>query len=143
MNAIERIRRHPAGNIAVVFTVVLAGCIIAGLAIPDDFRFLHSANVAILLRTIPLLGILAIGVGLLMITGEFDLSVGSVFGFSALVAAMLFREEWPLWLAIIIGLCRRWDHWLCQRPHRHANSNSIVHRDSRLDAGRARANSGA
>lgn len=104
MNAIERIRRHPAGNIAVVFTVVLAGCIIAGLVIPDDFRFLHSANIAILLRTIPLLGILAIGVGLLMITGEFDLSVGSVFGFSALVAAMLFREEWPLWLAVIIGL---------------------------------------
>ena len=75
----DRLRRHPAGNVVIVFSVFLAACVIVSLSIPDDFRFLHSANLRIVMRAIAPLGVMAIGAGLLMIAGEFDLSISAVF----------------------------------------------------------------
>ena len=72
-------RVHPAGPVAIMFFGLLAACVIAGLIIPDKFVFLSQANLTLLLRAIPSYGIVALGVGLLMVTGEFDLSVGAVF----------------------------------------------------------------
>ena len=62
-----------------VFFGLLIACVIAGLVIPAHFDFLNPANLTLILRQIPAYGMVALGVGLLMITGEFDLSVGSVF----------------------------------------------------------------
>ena len=46
--------------------------------------------------------ILAVGAGLLMIAGEFDLSIGSMIGFSGIVIAILSVElGWPIWAAIL------------------------------------------
>ena len=46
--------------------------------------------------------ILAVGAGLLMIAGEFDLSIGSMIGFSGIVIAILSVElGWPIWTAIL------------------------------------------
>lgn len=51
------------------------------------------------------LGILAVGVALLMIGGEFDLSVGSVVGASGMVLMILSTElGWPLWPAAAAAL---------------------------------------
>ena len=51
------------------------------------------------------LGILAIAVSLLMIAGEFDLSIGSIIGASGMVIAMLNVEYgWPLWAAILMAI---------------------------------------
>src|SRR5690606_16773163 len=57
-----------------------------------DFRYLTEANIAVLLRAIAPLGIMAIGVGVLMIAGEFDLSVGSLYSFCAIVTATLTAQ---------------------------------------------------
>ena len=38
-----------------------------------------SGNISVILFAVPELGIVALGTGILMIAGEFDLSVGSVF----------------------------------------------------------------
>jgi len=47
--------------------------------------------------------VIAVGARLLMIAGEFDLSVGSMIGFSGMVMAILVVHfGWPLWLSIII-----------------------------------------
>ena len=47
--------------------------------------------------------IIAVGAGLLMIAGEFDLSVGSMIGFSGMMIALLsVTFGWPVWLAIIV-----------------------------------------
>ena len=128
--AIERIRRHPAGNITVVFTVVLAGCIITGLAIPDDFRFCTAPTSQSWLRTVPLLGILAIGVGLLMITGEFGpfrrrgvrlQRLGGGHALSRGVAAVAGDHH---------RSCSRRDHRLRQWSHRRSNGDTVVHRYS-------------
>ena len=46
--------------------------------------------------------IIAVGACLLMIAGEFDLSVGSMIGFSGMSIALLSVSfGWPIWLAII------------------------------------------
>jgi len=47
--------------------------------------------------------IIAVGACLLMIAGEFDLSVGSMIGFAGMSIALLSVSfGWPVWLAIII-----------------------------------------
>ncbi len=46
--------------------------------------------------------IIAVGACLLMIAGEFDLSVGSMIGFAGIVMAILsVHFGWPVWLAIM------------------------------------------
>ncbi|MGH2536296.1 MAG: ABC transporter permease [Candidatus Promineifilaceae bacterium] len=51
------------------------------------------------------IGILAISVALLMIGGEFDLSVGSILGFCGVVTAMLGTVAgWPLWAGALVSL---------------------------------------
>lgn len=59
------------------------------------------------------LGVIAVSQCLLMIAGEFDLSVGSMIGFSGMVMALLFRfAAVPAWAAILVGiaicLCLGW-----------------------------------
>ena len=49
------------------------------------------------------LGILAVAASLLMISGEFDLSIGSMIGFSGMIfGACLVVWDFPLWLAIVV-----------------------------------------
>jgi simple sugar transport system permease protein len=51
------------------------------------------------------LGILAVGACLLMIGGEFDLSMGSMIGFTGMVAAIPpLHFGWPVWLSMAISL---------------------------------------
>ncbi len=51
------------------------------------------------------LGILAVAVCLLMIAGEFDLSVGSIIGVAGMTILLLTRHAgWPLWPAIGLAL---------------------------------------
>lgn len=50
------------------------------------------------------LGILAIGACLLMIAGEFDLSLGSMIGFAGMMVAIPpIYFGWPVWLSIIVA----------------------------------------
>ena len=67
-NLWDRLRRYPAGNVVIVFVVFLLAAVAVGLIFPDDFRFTSTANIRILLRAIPTFGILALGMGMLMIS---------------------------------------------------------------------------
>ena len=70
--------------------------------------FLSMAGTAAYLNAAAPLGLLAIAVALLMIGGEFDLSVGSIIG-AAGISTMLLTTHfgWPLWpaLAATAALC--------------------------------------
>ena len=62
--------------------------------------------------------IIAVGACLLMIAGEFDLSVGSMIGFAGIVIAILSVQwGWPMWIAILcafavaMALARSTDGW--------------------------------
>jgi simple sugar transport system permease protein len=49
-------------------------------------------------------GVVAVAVSLLMIAGEFDLSVGSMIGAAGMIIALAVTQfGWPLWLAIIVA----------------------------------------
>jgi ribose/xylose/arabinose/galactoside ABC-type transport system permease subunit len=89
---LQRLRRVQGGNILIVFLAIQIGCVAAALAFPSDFRYLASANVSVMLQAIPTLGLIALGVGALMIAGEFDLSVGSVYTFTSIIAAALLND---------------------------------------------------
>jgi len=49
-------------------------------------------------------GVVAVAVSLLMIAGEFDLSVGSMIGAAGMIIALAVTQfGWPLWLSIIVA----------------------------------------
>ncbi|HET7714773.1 MAG TPA: ABC transporter permease [Bauldia sp.] len=98
-----RVRLHPAGPVAIMFLGLLAACIVAGLLVPQQFAFLNPANLSLILKQIPNYGMVALGVGLLMIAGEFDLSVGSVFVVAPFAMATAYAAGIPLPVAILIG----------------------------------------
>ncbi|MFQ5398521.1 MAG: ABC transporter permease [Anaerolineae bacterium] len=67
--------------------------------------FLSLRGTASYLEVSAQIGILAVAVALLMIGGEFDLSVGSLIGFAGATTAILATKiGLPLWLGAIIAL---------------------------------------
>jgi simple sugar transport system permease protein len=67
--------------------------------------FLSPLNISNTLAFTVELGLIALAMTLLMTSGEFDLSVGSVFGFSAVVMWTLFNQDVvPLEVAFVIAL---------------------------------------
>jgi simple sugar transport system permease protein len=80
-------------------------------------KFLSSGNISNMLAFTPELGMLALGMTMLMTSGEFDLSVGSIFGFAPVVMWTLFNEgktslEMGFLIALLIsafiGLANGW-----------------------------------
>jgi len=66
--------------------------------------FLSIDNVRGVMGLLPETALVAVGVTLLMICGEFDLSVGSVFALMPMTMAVLVVAGVPFWLAILLGL---------------------------------------
>jgi simple sugar transport system permease protein len=81
------VRDKPEGGIAVMFILVQLACIIGSLLFPDVFRYLLPANISVVLKSIAVPGIMALGVGILMISGEFDLSVGAQYSLLSIICA--------------------------------------------------------
>lgn len=68
-------------------------------------NFLSSQNVSTVLRASAFVGIIAVGQTILMLAGEFDLSVGSVAAFAGTASAYVVRDwHWDLLPAVLIGL---------------------------------------
>ena len=72
--------------------------------VAGDTGFLTMAGTATYLEVAAQLGILALAVSLLMIGGEFDLSIGSVIGASGMILVLLTVEyNWNIWPAIAVA----------------------------------------
>ena len=72
-----------------MFVLTQTLCISPRLLWPELFRYLSEANIAVTLKSIAPLGIMALGVGVLMIAGEYDLSVGALYSFLSIVCATI------------------------------------------------------
>jgi ribose/xylose/arabinose/galactoside ABC-type transport system permease subunit len=81
--------RQSAADVLLLFLLVQIGSVIYGVVAPATFAYTSFANIQTSLEAIPLVGIVALGVGVLMIAGEFDLSVGANYAFSSIVMAKL------------------------------------------------------
>jgi len=72
--------------------------------VAGDSGFLTLGGTASYLEVSAQLGILAVAVALLMIGGEFDLSIGSVIGAAGMILALLtVNYSWNIWPAILIA----------------------------------------
>ncbi|HME98852.1 MAG TPA: ABC transporter permease [Terriglobia bacterium] len=86
-----------------IFTLLVALCVVVALKNP---QFLSAANIQNMTRLIGTFGIFSIGVGIVIITGGIDLSVGSVFALLGILLSMMLTEwHWPAGgaVAVILG----------------------------------------
>ena len=70
----------------------------------SNMVFLSYDNLRGMLGYLPEVGLVAVGVTLLMICGEFDLSVGSVFALMPMTMAVMMVGGWGFWPATGVGL---------------------------------------
>jgi simple sugar transport system permease protein len=87
-----------------VSIVLLTAGLIAIFSLSNG-QFLSQENLFVMLKTMPELGLIAIGMTLLIIAGEFDLSVGSTFALSPFIMAYLTEKAGvnPI-LAFLVGI---------------------------------------
>ena len=77
-------RGRGALEIGIIFTALLV--LYALLGVRGGFPFFTQNNLSgVITQNVPVLALLAIGVGMLMIAGEFDLSIGFAIAFSGIV----------------------------------------------------------
>jgi simple sugar transport system permease protein len=98
---IQRLLSYKVSFTLIVFVALL---VIFQVFTPGH-TFFQRANLYALARLAPDLGILTLGVGLLMICGEFDLSVVSTIPMSSFVFVKLLGFGVPLGLNLIVTLC--------------------------------------
>lgn len=92
--------RPEMGALAGSIVIWLFFAIVAGRS-----GFLSLAGTATYLQVAAELGIIAVAVALLMIGGEFDLSVGSVIGASGLIMSVLAVQfHWNIWPAMALAV---------------------------------------
>ena len=93
------LNRPELGAVAGAILVFAFFAIVAG-----DRGFLTSTGTISYLEVSAQLGIVVIPVALLMIAGEFDLSVGSMIGAAGMLLAIPTVEfGWPLWASLILA----------------------------------------
>ena len=72
-----------------IFILLVVLCVVVSLINP---RFLGGANLQNMARLIGMYGIFSIGLGLVIITGGIDLSVGSIFALLGVVLSIMLTE---------------------------------------------------
>ena len=84
-----------------VFIALFVLCVFLSFATDG---FLTSINLFNVGRQVSLLGIMSVGMTFVLISGEVDLSVGSNYAFSGLLAGMLIVAGWALVPALCAGV---------------------------------------
>ena len=98
-----------AGPLATIFKVKELG-IAAGLVILVVFFsvaspvFLSLDNWMNIVRQVSILGILAVGMTMVIVSGEIDLSVGSVYGMCVVAMSVMMTHGVPIWVSIVASL---------------------------------------
>ena len=81
-----------------IFILLVVLCVVVSVINP---RFLGGANLQNMARLIGLYGIFSIGLGLVIITGGIDLSVGSIFALLGVMLSIMLTEwRWPSIFAV-------------------------------------------
>ena len=84
-------------------SLLILGAILALFAFGND-RFLSALNISNILAFLPELGLIALAMTLLMTAGEFDLTVGAVFGFAPVTVMLLVQDAgFDLGPALLVG----------------------------------------
>src|SRR5215207_9275396 len=101
---LDLLRRFVQGDLAEL-RVVLVLAVIWLIFYVQEPRFLRSINLTNLVLQATAVGLVAVGVVLVLLLGEIDLSVGAVSGLcSAIMAVLVEKEGWSPYLAIATGV---------------------------------------
>lgn len=97
----HRLKGGELGSLPVVIGLIL----ICGVFYALEPRFLSSFTLVSIIQFAAPTGIIALGIVLVLLLGEIDLSVGSLSGFTAATMAVLFvRQDQPLIVAILAAI---------------------------------------
>jgi D-xylose transport system permease protein len=97
----RKITQGELGNIPVVVALIAVWAYFWF----ENHRFISAANLTNLMLQLAGGGTIAIGVVLVLLLGEIDLSVGAISGFAAAVMVVLnLRHGWPAWFAVLGAL---------------------------------------
>ena len=80
-------------------------CLVMSWLQPDAFASLD--NFFNITRNFAFIGIMALGMTAVIITGGIDLSVGSIMGLVGVAAGLVLQAGYSAWLAILVGLLDR------------------------------------
>ncbi|HWK65454.1 MAG TPA: ABC transporter permease [Rhizobiaceae bacterium] len=96
-------------DIAIEYNFVLIFMVVVAIAASLSDNFLTFGNIANLFQQATVVGIVAIGMTFVILTGNIDLSVGSVVALCGMVVAVLMTNGYDPFLAVaitaLVGLC--------------------------------------
>ncbi|GLC82892.1 ABC transporter permease [Lacrimispora brassicae] len=89
------------GQVVTVGLGLIVMCVVFGIINPT---FFSGKNVANLLRQIAPILLIGIGQSYVLITGNIDLSIGSVVGMSCMISATMMTKGMNPWVAVLVTL---------------------------------------
>ena len=95
----ERLRRADLSSVGLIAVIVVMAAVFAFL----NPNFLSETNLRNVSRQTAILGIVACGQTMVILSGGFDLSAGMVIGLISVVASMVLAE-YGLWPGVLAGL---------------------------------------
>jgi rhamnose transport system permease protein len=92
-------RRREAG----ILVMIVLLTVIVGFIQP---RFMSLETLRIVVLAIPLIMIASMGQMMVIVARHVDLSIGSILGFSSIVAGMMFRDlpDWPILIGVVVAI---------------------------------------
>jgi ribose transport system permease protein len=95
-----RLGRGWQQEVGLVVAIVLIGAYFTS----RNGVFLSLENIGNVAEQCTFLGLLAVAMTFVVVSGQFDLSVGSMFGLAAIVFAVALEAGWNVWLAALAGV---------------------------------------
>lgn len=96
-------RKFLANRSSTLFTIIIIFCTV--LSLVHKTRFFNFSNFAAILLSTSAIGTVTFGMMILLISGVFDLSVGSIYGLGMVITAYFMKRlDLPVILSIILGL---------------------------------------
>lgn len=84
-----------------VLMVLLGIVVVLSIATPS---FLKAQNIINIVRQMTEIGIMAIGMTMVIVSAEIDLSIGSIYGATAMIAAILIKDGVSPTIAFVIAI---------------------------------------
>lgn len=84
--------------------ILIAVVILFAIGSFSSEYFLTTANLTGILQSITFTGFLAVGVALVLMAGEIDISVGSIYGLAGVITALMLKAGYPVPAAVLGGL---------------------------------------
>jgi ribose/xylose/arabinose/galactoside ABC-type transport system permease subunit len=87
--AIEARKGRPLSQAFVLIGLIIAICVVTAIVNP---RFLRVQNLINIFQQISILGIVACGIGMLLVAGQIDISVGTQVSFMGVILSMIIQR---------------------------------------------------